>query len=116
MGYAGHFITSTWRNTLVILHFSLTVFHKYKNVGSVNYAEEWPGSRIEFNAIDRKRGFLTKGLWAYSRHPNVACERAPLEFHSFIIHNSSLSNAHIFRIDLALHVTIPDPLEQTHHP
>jgi steroid 5-alpha reductase family enzyme len=27
------------------------------------------------NDPDVKRGFVTKGLWAYSRHPNFACEQ-----------------------------------------
>lgn len=71
------------------------VFHKYKKAGNVNYADEWPGSRIKFNAADRKRGFLTRGLWAYSRHPNVACEQLiwlfmslfPIFANKFTIHN-----------------------------
>lgn len=28
-----------------------------------------------FTEADRKRGFVTKGLWAWSRHPNFACEQ-----------------------------------------
>lgn len=28
-----------------------------------------------FTEDDRKRGFVTKGLWAWSRHPNFACEQ-----------------------------------------
>ncbi|CAO1636042.1 unnamed protein product [Parajaminaea phylloscopi] len=28
-----------------------------------------------FNEADRRRGFVTKGLWAWSRHPNFACEQ-----------------------------------------
>lgn len=55
---------------------------------------EWPGARIQWTEDDRQRGlwleltgdelcliyikigFVTRGLWAYSRHPNCACEQA----------------------------------------
>ncbi|RDW83381.1 hypothetical protein BP5796_04872 [Coleophoma crateriformis] len=30
----------------------------------------------KFNQIDLDRGFVTSGLWAYSRHPNFAAEQA----------------------------------------
>lgn len=34
------------------------------------------GSEAElFSEADRKRGFVTRGLWAWSRHPNFACEQ-----------------------------------------
>jgi steroid 5-alpha reductase family enzyme len=32
-------------------------------------------SRIEWTPRDIKRGFLTRGLFAWSRHPNFACEQ-----------------------------------------
>jgi len=35
----------------------------------------WPGARIEWTDEDVKRGFITKGLWAWSRHPNFLCEQ-----------------------------------------
>jgi steroid 5-alpha reductase family enzyme len=35
----------------------------------------WPGSRINWTREDAKRGFVTRGLWAWSRHPNFACEQ-----------------------------------------
>ncbi|KAG8737684.1 hypothetical protein FRC10_007938 [Ceratobasidium sp. 414] len=35
----------------------------------------WPGARIEWTDEDVKRGFITKGLWAWSRHPNFICEQ-----------------------------------------
>lgn len=38
--------------------------------------EQWPGARLNWTVEDAKRGFITKGLWAYSRHPNFACEQA----------------------------------------
>ena len=35
----------------------------------------WPGAKIEYTEEDKKRGFITKGLWKWSRHPNFACEQ-----------------------------------------
>ncbi|KAJ9126179.1 hypothetical protein QFC24_002452 [Naganishia onofrii] len=32
-------------------------------------------SRIEWTSRDIKRGFLTRGLFSWSRHPNFACEQ-----------------------------------------
>ncbi|KAJ9110903.1 hypothetical protein QFC19_001412 [Naganishia cerealis] len=32
-------------------------------------------SRLEWTARDIKRGFLTRGLFSWSRHPNFACEQ-----------------------------------------
>jgi steroid 5-alpha reductase family enzyme len=42
-------------------------FHKY---------QQWPGARLDWTAADAERGFLTRGLWAWSRHPNFACEQS----------------------------------------
>ncbi|CAE7147934.1 unnamed protein product [Rhizoctonia solani] len=38
-------------------------------------ANAWPGARIEWTEEDAQRGFVTKGLWAWSRHPNFLCEQ-----------------------------------------
>jgi steroid 5-alpha reductase family enzyme len=38
--------------------------------------EHWPGARLNWTPADAKRGFVTRGLWRYSRHPNFACEQA----------------------------------------
>ncbi|KAJ1302949.1 hypothetical protein OPQ81_003243 [Rhizoctonia solani] len=38
-------------------------------------ANAWPGARMEWTEEDVKRGFVTKGLWAWSRHPNFLCEQ-----------------------------------------
>ncbi|KAL0954678.1 hypothetical protein HGRIS_003627 [Hohenbuehelia grisea] len=40
-----------------------------------NKDAQWPGARINWTLDDAKRGFVTRGLWAYSRHPNFACEQ-----------------------------------------
>ncbi|KAF7424288.1 hypothetical protein PC9H_009594 [Pleurotus ostreatus] len=37
---------------------------------------QWPGARLSWTEEDAKRGFVCRGLWAYSRHPNFACEQA----------------------------------------
>jgi steroid 5-alpha reductase family enzyme len=37
--------------------------------------KEWPGAQIRWTEEDVKRGFITKGLWAWSRHPNFLCEQ-----------------------------------------
>ncbi|EIN09854.1 DUF1295-domain-containing protein [Punctularia strigosozonata HHB-11173 SS5] len=36
---------------------------------------DWPGARIRWTTEDCERGFVTKGLWAWSRHPNFLCEQ-----------------------------------------
>ncbi|KAF8072047.1 hypothetical protein FPV67DRAFT_1667492 [Lyophyllum atratum] len=38
--------------------------------------QQWPGARLNFTPEDAKRGFITRGLWAYSRHPNFLCEQS----------------------------------------
>ena len=49
-------------------------FHKYKATGEID-KNEWIGVNIRWTPEDAKRGFITKGLWAWSRHPNYACEQ-----------------------------------------
>ncbi|TFK91404.1 DUF1295-domain-containing protein [Polyporus arcularius HHB13444] len=50
-------------------------FHTYKRTG-VHEKNEWPGARIQWTPADAKRGFVTRGLWAWSRHPNFCCEQS----------------------------------------
>ncbi|KAF8309934.1 DUF1295-domain-containing protein, partial [Clavulina sp. PMI_390] len=50
-------------------------YQTFKKTGKLDLDNEWPGSRIQFTTADRARGFITKGLWAYSRHPNCAGEQ-----------------------------------------
>ncbi|KAJ7914858.1 hypothetical protein B0H13DRAFT_2232035 [Mycena leptocephala] len=42
-------------------------YHKY---------HQWIGARLDWTPADAERGFLTRGLWAWSRHPNFACEQS----------------------------------------
>lgn len=62
-------------------------FHQYKHaylaaekgtseVEPYDNRKQWLGARLHFTASDAKRGFLTRGLWAYSRHPNFLCEQS----------------------------------------
>ncbi|KAG6832835.1 hypothetical protein H0H92_009455 [Tricholoma furcatifolium] len=41
-----------------------------------NKNEQWLGAGLDFIPADAKRGFITRGLWAYSRHPNFLCEQS----------------------------------------
>ncbi|KAI0648906.1 DUF1295-domain-containing protein [Trametes meyenii] len=50
-------------------------YQTYKRTG-VHEQSEWPGARIRWTPADAKRGFLTRGLWAWSRHPNFFCEQS----------------------------------------
>ncbi|KAG6373315.1 hypothetical protein JVT61DRAFT_6456 [Boletus reticuloceps] len=46
-----------------------------KRSGKLN-PSEWYGARIAWTKRDAERGFATKGLWAWSRHPNFFCEQS----------------------------------------
>ncbi|KAF8512239.1 DUF1295-domain-containing protein [Gautieria morchelliformis] len=50
-------------------------FQNFKHRGVIN-PNEWPGARLQWTEDDRQRGFVTRGLWAISRHPNCACEQS----------------------------------------
>src|ERR1700730_17572596 len=49
-------------------------FQTYKQSRVIN-KNEWIGARIQWTPEDAKRGFATRGLWAWSRHPNFLCEQ-----------------------------------------
>ncbi|KAG6896508.1 hypothetical protein C0992_007741 [Termitomyces sp. T32_za158] len=62
-------------------------FHQYKHahlaaekgtseVEPYDKRKQWFGARLDFTPSDAKRGFVTRGLWAYSRHPNFLCEQS----------------------------------------
>ncbi len=50
-------------------------FQTYKQTGKINQ-NEWIGARIQWTPADAKRGFVTRGLWAWSRHPNFLCAQS----------------------------------------
>lgn len=49
-------------------------YQTHKRSGIYN-ENDWPGARIRWTQADVQRGFITRGLWAWSRHPNFACEQ-----------------------------------------
>jgi len=50
-------------------------YQNFKHGGGKVNPNEWPGANIQWTEADRKRGFVSRGLWAWSRHPNFACEQ-----------------------------------------
>lgn len=92
---------------LTLLAFEFTAdnqqfaFHAYKHAylerknGKVDAKvydanEQWPGARLNWKPEDAERGFLTRGLWRYSRHPNFNCEQGFWVSLSMSSHVSSL--------------------------
>jgi len=49
---------------------------KRTNAVKVDPSYAWPGARLAFTEGDRQRGFITRGLWAWSRHPNFISEQS----------------------------------------
>ena len=49
-------------------------YQSFKHEG-VSSNTQWPGARINWTQRDVQRGFCTRGLWAWSRHPNFFCEQ-----------------------------------------
>jgi steroid 5-alpha reductase family enzyme len=50
-------------------------YQNFKHSGGKHDQNAWPGARLSFTPQDAKRGFITRGLWAWSRHPNFLCEQ-----------------------------------------
>ena len=50
-------------------------FQTFKHSG-VRETNDWPFADRNWTAADAKRGFVTKGLWGWSRHPNFLCEQS----------------------------------------
>ncbi|KAF8968046.1 hypothetical protein BDZ97DRAFT_1800620 [Flammula alnicola] len=53
-------------------------FAKEKGIASAKAydpKDHWPGARLAWTPDDAKRGFITRGLWKYVRHPNFSCEQ-----------------------------------------
>jgi steroid 5-alpha reductase family enzyme len=53
-------------------------YQNFKHSGGVPDPNAWPGARLAWTAADAKRGFVSHGLWAWSRHPNFLCEQVGL--------------------------------------
>jgi steroid 5-alpha reductase family enzyme len=50
-------------------------YQTFKRSGKLN-PSEWIGARIAWTKRDAERGFVMRGLWAWSRHPNFLCEQS----------------------------------------
>lgn len=50
-------------------------YQTFKHEGTSAPGSKWPGAIITWTEEEAKRGFITRGLWAWSRHPNFACEQ-----------------------------------------
>jgi steroid 5-alpha reductase family enzyme len=69
------FIAGLMTNAIeIVANNQLQSFHKYKATGEIG-KNRWTGVNIQWTPEDAKRGFITKGLWAWSRHPDFLCEQ-----------------------------------------
>jgi hypothetical protein len=50
-------------------------FHAWKH-GKYDARAHWPGARLAWTKDDAARGFCTRGLWSWSRHPNFFAEQS----------------------------------------
>ena len=50
-------------------------YQTFKHTGIVA-KNDWPFANLNWTPADVKRGFVTKGLWAWTRHPNFLCEQS----------------------------------------
>ena len=50
-------------------------FHAWKH-GKYDVRAHWPGARLAWTKDDAARGFCTRGLWSWSRHPNFFAEQS----------------------------------------
>ncbi|EJU04771.1 DUF1295-domain-containing protein [Dacryopinax primogenitus] len=50
-------------------------YQSFKHSSGKPGAIRWPGARQAWTEADKRRGFVSRGLWAWSRHPNFACEQ-----------------------------------------
>jgi len=113
--------------TLIVLLFEFTAdnqqyaFHAYKHdilakekgdksVAEYNPSDHWPGARLSWTKDDAHRGFITRGLWRYSRHPNCACEQTFWWMITLIpIHSPSPPNfPWLYELPLLISSTYPD--------
>jgi len=50
-------------------------YQTFKRSGVIN-PNEWFGANLPWTPEDVKRGFVTRGMWSWSRHPNFFCEQS----------------------------------------
>jgi steroid 5-alpha reductase family enzyme len=79
---------------------------KHSNPRKLKAKEQWPGARIRWTEEDAARGYVSKGLWAWSRHPNFLAEQTFwVRFALFL----AVLGAHLFH-DIVDYLSIPFPL------
>lgn len=89
-------------------------FHKYKTTGRID-KNEWVGVNIQWTPEDAKRGFITKGLWAWSRHPNFMCEQLCWVSSEPTSHTSlPFFHLHAHTSDLDYYQLVPDSCQLLH--
>ena len=87
---ASDYLLAAFSLVVLLLEFTADnqqyAFHAYKHdilakekgdktVAEYNPSDHWPGARLAWTKDDAHRGFITRGLWRYSRHPNCLCEQ-----------------------------------------
>lgn len=68
-------------------------YHAWKHKAAVPYdaRAQWLGARLAWTADDAARGFCTRGLWAWSRHPNFFAEQS-----IWVRYRALWSRVHVF--------------------
>ena len=51
-------------------------YQTLKHTGKLDQYGNWPFANCGWSKADLQRGFVTKGLWGWSRHPNFFCEQS----------------------------------------
>jgi len=85
-------------------------YHAWKH-GKYDAREHWPGARLAWTKDDAARGFCTRGLWSWSRHPNFFAEQSFwVRLRSPPLHASSLLMAELKQgvLNLIPLLSLPD--------
>jgi steroid 5-alpha reductase family enzyme len=75
-------------------------FHAWKH-GKYDPRAQWPGARLAWTKDDAARGFCTRGLWSWSRHPNFFAEQSfwvgVTSPHLSCLHHSLLTHTYTYK-------------------
>ena len=72
-------------------------FHSWKH-GKYDARAQWPGARLAWTKDDAARGFCTRGLWSWSRHPNFFAEQSFwVGVSSLLLSSPLLANTHTYK-------------------